>query len=152
MMFQGRFFTTTDLHEVCKVMIFKVILLARPSWNSVSIDLRLTLIQCLVFKYPKCLSIFIKKHLFLGCVANWSRFWTGAMCGIDSLLPSGGFLASAIRQAAGTLESFHLESPNFWLFFYAFWTHCGEISGKLICQGGGGGLLQSFFKQEVMKY
>ena len=45
-MFQGRFFTTTDLPEVGKVMIFKVILLDRP-WNSVSMDLRLTSIQFL---------------------------------------------------------------------------------------------------------
>ena len=30
MMFQGRFFTTTDLSGVGKVMIFKVILLKRP--------------------------------------------------------------------------------------------------------------------------
>ena len=29
-MFQGRFFTTTDLPEAGKVMIFKVILLERP--------------------------------------------------------------------------------------------------------------------------
>ena len=33
-------------------------------------------------------------------------------------------------------------------FFYAFWTHCGKTSGRLICQGG---LLQSFFEKEVMK-
>ena len=45
-MFQGRFFTPTDLPEVGKVMIFEVVLLERP-WNSVSIDLRLTLIQFL---------------------------------------------------------------------------------------------------------
>ena len=45
-MFQGRSFTTTDLPEVGKMMIFKVILLERPS-NSVSIGLRLTLIQFL---------------------------------------------------------------------------------------------------------
>ena len=43
-MFQGRFLTTTDLPEVGKVMICKVILLARPG-NSVSIDLKLTLIR-----------------------------------------------------------------------------------------------------------
>ena len=63
MMFVGRFLTTTDLPEVGKVMIFKVILLERPlqlckyrpkaNFNTV-----------LVFKYPKCLPIFIKKHLF----------------------------------------------------------------------------------------
>ena len=45
-MFQGRFFTTTDLPEVSKVMIFKIIPLVRPL-NSVSIDLKLTLIEFL---------------------------------------------------------------------------------------------------------
>ena len=33
----------------------------------------------LVFEYSKCLSIFIKKHSFRGCIANWSQFWIAAM-------------------------------------------------------------------------
>ena len=30
----------------------------------------------------------------------------------------------------------HLKSPKFLTPFYTFWTHCGDISVKLICQGG----------------
>ena len=38
-----------------------------------------------------------------------------------------------------TLEPFHLGSPNFLtslFLFFTLWTYCGEISGKLIFQGG----------------
>ena len=59
----------------------------------------------------------------------------------------GGFLARAIRLAARTLEPFHLEFPNFLTSFYAFWTYCGEISGKLICRG----VAAVIFEQKVMK-
>ena len=48
----------------------------------------------------------------------------------------GGFLAHTIRLEATTLEPFHIESPKFLTSLYAFWTHCGKISGRLICQGG----------------
>ena len=48
----------------------------------------------------------------------------------------GGFLARAIRLSAITLEPFHLGSPNFLTSLFTLWTHCGEISGKLIFQGG----------------
>ena len=47
----------------------------------------------------------------------------------------GGFLAGTIRLSAITLEPFHLATPNFLISLFTLWTHCGEISGKLIFQG-----------------
>ena len=54
-----------------------------------------------------------------------------------TLLPTAGgdFLAHAIRLAARTLEPCHIESAKFLTSLICLWTHCGKISGKLICQG-----------------
>ena len=55
----------------------------------------------------------------------------------------GAFLAHTIRLEARTLEPFHLESQKFLTSFVCLldtlWQNCQ------------GGLLQSFFEQEVMK-
>ena len=55
-----------------------------------------------------------------------------------TLLPTGGesFLAHAIRLSAITLEPFHLGFPNSLTSLFTYWTHCVEISGKLIFQRG----------------
>ena len=69
-----------------------------------------------------------------------------------TLLPTGagggGFLAHTIRLDARTLEPFHLESPKFLTSFSCLldilWQNFRQIDLP-------GGLLQSFFEQEVMK-
>ena len=73
----------------------------KPNFNTV-----------LMFKNSACLSIFIKKHLFLGCLANWSRFWTGVMCQIihfNTVVevqydPCRVFLSVCYRQMVATLQ------------------------------------------------
>ena len=67
-----------------------------------------------------------------------------------TLLPTGGggFLARAIRLAARTLEPFHLESPKFLTFLLCLLDTLGR---NLRYTDLPRGLLQSFFKQEVMK-
>ena len=82
-MFRVDIFTTTDLPEVGKVMIFKSNT-ARKTLKLCRYRPMTNFNTVLMFKYSKYLSIFIKKHLFLGCVANWSRFWTGVSCLVDS--------------------------------------------------------------------
>ena len=64
MMFHGSFFTMTDLPEVGKVMISKVILLAKPR-NSVSTDLRLTLIQFLCLNILNAHKFSLRKNIII---------------------------------------------------------------------------------------
>ena len=71
------------------------------------------------------------KQNSLSQFADDTAQWTFSL----TLLPmgGGGFLAHAIRLSAITLEPFHLGSPHFLTsLFFTLWTHCGEISGKLI--------------------